>query len=285
MPVNKPLLMIPAPILLAWALFAGGLPAGAQGMPVNGMRWTNSLGMVFVPVEGTDVLFCIHETTMRNFACFARTKPHLDGTNWEHALYHDKVPVSIGPDYPVVNVSWRDATGFCQWLTQEERRQKRIGAEAAYRLPTDTEWSVAVGLAGCESGKTPRARNGEVPNVFPWGTTFPPPSGAGNFADESAFVFFGRWPHIEGYNDGYVTTSPVGRFAPNRLGLYDMAGNALEWCQDCYEPGKPARTLRGSAWINCGPRSLWSGSRSHAGPDRFSVATGFRCVFSAKPGI
>jgi formylglycine-generating enzyme required for sulfatase activity len=59
-----------------------------------------------------------------------------------------------------------------------------------------------------------------------------------------------------------------------------MAGNALEWCQDQYDPAHQQRVLRGGAWINCGPRSLLSSFREHIPPARCSVATGFRCVLA-----
>jgi formylglycine-generating enzyme required for sulfatase activity len=100
----------------------------------------------------------------------------------------------------------------------------------------------------------------------------------------AALHYFTNWPHIEGYNDGFVTTAPVGSFTPNGLGLYDLAGNAMEWCEDLYDPAHQQRVLRGGAWINCGPKSLLSAYREHTGPERFSVATGFRCVRATGPG-
>jgi len=246
-------------------------------------RWTNSLGMIFMPVPQARVAFSIYETRVRDFAAFAATQPVLDGTNWNRALYHGVVAVSDGPDFPVVDVSWNDASNFCSWLTETGRKSGEISDNGTYRLPTDQEWSWAVGIGGRETGATPREKNGKLENVYPWGTQFPPPPGAGNFADEAAFHFFTNWPHIEGYNDGFVTTAPVGSFRPNAFGLYDLAGNAMEWCGDLYDPGHKQRVLRGGAWINCGPRSLWSSARNHAAPDKYSVATGFRCVLDGNP--
>jgi formylglycine-generating enzyme required for sulfatase activity len=251
--------------------------------PALAGRWTNSLGMIFVPVPAAGVRFSIYETRVKDFAAFAATQPELDGTNWQRAFYHALTPVSNGPDFPVVNVSWRDAVKFCAWLTATERQAGLISPQQAYRLPTDTEWSDAVGIGGRESGATPRARNGGLANVYPWGPEFPPPPGAGNFADEAAANYFTNWPHIAGYNDGFVTTAPVGSFRPNVYGLYDLAGNALEWCEDRYDAAHEPRVLRGGAWINCGPRSLWSSARNHAAPGKFSVATGFRCVLAGNP--
>lgn len=254
-----------------------------KNRPPAAGRWTNSLGMIFVPVPQTRVSFSVYETRVRDFCAFAATHPRLDGTNWNHAFYHGLIAVSDGPDYPVVNVSWNDAEKFCAWLTEAERKSGTIGATEFYRLPTDAEWSWAAGIGNLENregGATPRDRNARLANLYPWGTQFPPPPGAGNFADETAFRYFTNWPHIAGYKDGFVTTAPVGSFKPNAAGLYDLAGNAMEWCGDYYEASRKQRVLRGGAWINCGPRSLWSSSRDHAGPGRFSVATGFRCVLA-----
>lgn len=259
-------------ILIAFLL------TGGAGRLWGGQSWTNSLGMGFVPVAGTQVWFAIYETRVRDFAAFAATQPRLDGTNWNHARYHGLTPVSMGPDYPVVEVSWNDAQGFCRWLTQTERSAGSLPADMKYRLPTDAEWSWAVEIGGQETGATPREKNARITNVFPWGTQFPPSPGAGNFADVAALNYFTNWPHIEGYNDGFVTTAPVGSFRPNALGLYDLAGNAMEWCEDRYDAAHDQRVLRGGAWINCGPKSLLSSYREHTGAARHSVATGFRCV-------
>ena len=266
-------------IILPVMILACGVGAAVAGQSV-----TNSLGMVFVPVPHTQAWFSIYETRVRDFAAFAASAPKLDGTNWNNARYHAVTPVSTGPDYPVVNVSWNDARSFCAWLTHKEQAEGRLPAGTVYRLPTDAEWSWAAGIGGRESGATPRERNAGITNAFPWGTQFPPPPGAGNFADLAALHYFTNWPHIEGYNDGFVTTAPVGSFTPNGLGLYDLAGNAMEWCEDLYDPAHQQRVLRGGAWINCGPKSLLSAYREHTGPERFSVATGFRCVRATGPG-
>jgi formylglycine-generating enzyme required for sulfatase activity len=241
-------------------------------------RWTNSLGMIFVPVPHTDVCFSIYETRMKDFAVFAATSSHLDGTNWGHAFYHGVTPVSTGPDYPVVNVSWNDARAFCEWLTTNEQKAGTINGKEFFRLPTDAEWSWAIGIGGLETNGTPKEKNSKIENIYPWGTQFPPPPDTGNFADKAALDYFTNWPHIEGYNDGFVTTAPVGSFKPNVLGIFDLSGNAMEWCDDFYNGTNGQRVLRGGAWINCGPKSLWSSYRDHAGASRYSVATGFRPV-------
>jgi formylglycine-generating enzyme required for sulfatase activity len=140
-----------------------------------------------------------------------------------------------------------------------------------------------VGIGGRESGETPKAKNQKLADVYPWGSQYPPPPGAGNFADQATLKFFTNFPNIPGYDDGYATTAPVGSFKPNAAGIYDLAGNAMEWCGDFYDGAHKHRVLRGGAWINIGPKSLLSSAREHASPDRFSVATGFRCVLITNP--
>lgn len=107
-----------------------------------------------------------------------------------------------------MGVSWYDATAFCAWLTTRERRSGVLPAGASYRLPTDQEWSLAVGL-GSESGTTPEEKDSKV-RLYPWDTMWAPPPGAGNYCGVEAKI--GNEPGlivIEGYNDGYPRTSPV----------------------------------------------------------------------------
>ena len=277
-------LVLPALFIASLAVACAHIQPQKQNvLPATG-RWTNSLGMIFVPVSHTRAAFSIYETRVQDYAAFAATNPRLDGTNWNHALYHGVTPVSTSPDHPVVNVSRNDAEAFCTWLTKTERTAGKISAAAIYRLPTDEEWSWAIGIGDRETGATPKDKNAKVENVYPWGTQFPPPPGAGNFADQAALNYFTNWPHIEGYDDGFVTTSPVGSFTPNALSIYDLAGNAMEWCGDDYDASHKQGVLRGGSWINCGPKSLLSSYREHVAPARFSVATGFRCVLENSTG-
>jgi eukaryotic-like serine/threonine-protein kinase len=74
-----------------------------------------------------------------------------------------------GPTYPVVGVNWDDAEAFCSWLTKQEHATKVLSEELHYRLPTDTEWSIAVGLDH-EDGTTPKEKSGKITGVYPWGT-------------------------------------------------------------------------------------------------------------------
>jgi serine/threonine protein kinase len=227
----------------------------------------NSLGMRFAPVG--KVFFCIWLTRVEDFAAFAKDTGY-SGTAWQDPGFKQ------GPDHPVVNVSWNDANQFCLWLTQKEHREGILSADQTYRLPTDLEWSNAVGLPP-ESGRTPEARDMDIPDVYPWGTQWPPPAGAGNYTGEETDSDVA----IKGYNDGFAWTSPVGSFNVNKFGLYDMGGNVWEWCEDWWNPQKKSKVLRGGSWYNGALRlSLLSSCRIHAVADQGTDNYGFRVVIS-----
>ena len=243
--------------------------------------FTNSLGMRFAPVPGVQALFSVWETRVQDYEAFAKTRPGGD-TSWRNPVFED-VAVTPGLTHPVVNVSWNDALDFCQWLTATERRAGTLPANRRYRLPSDLAWSAAVGLPR-EHAKyrtTPLSRNGQIKGVYPWGTQWPPPRGAGNFADVTKNQRFDDiFEFIEGYDDGFATTSPVGSFPASNVGLHDLAGNVSEWCYDSYfdDLEDKARVLRGGDWRDVAPRSLLSSCRSYGGPNLRSDSVGFRVV-------
>ncbi len=180
------------------------------------------------------------------------------------------------PDHPVVNVSWNDANEFCLWLTGKEHHDGILAANETYRLPTDLEWSNAVGLPP-ETGRTPESRDIDIPDVYPWGTQWPPPAGAGNYTGEETDSDVA----IKGYNDGFAWTSPVGSFNANKFGLYDMGGNVWEWCGDWWNSEQKAKVLRGGSWYNGALKlSLLSSCRVPGGPDDRNDTYGFRVVLA-----
>jgi formylglycine-generating enzyme len=171
-------------------------------------------------------------------------------------------------EHPVVNVSWNDADAFCRWLSKKEGQ--------TYRLPTEAEWEYA-----CRAGTQTRYCNGDDPEGL---------AEAGNVADAAAKSKFSDWTWAISANDGYVFTAPVGQFQPNAWGMYDMHGNACEWCADWYDgkyygnsrtddPAGPSsgtsRVLRGGSWGNR-PFNCRSAYRDWDSPDFRRFTTGFR---------
>jgi len=231
----------------------------------------NSLGMLFAPVPGTGVFFSLWETRVRDYADYAFDVGDGFGA-WRDPIVQTK-PVTPGPPHPVVNVSLNEARGFCQWLTNKERREGRLTQEQSYRLPTDAEWSWAVGIGNLETGATPKDKSGKLPGLFPWGDASTPLRNAGNYQGSFA----------QGA-DIFERTSPVGSFQPNAAGLFDMGGNVWEWCDDTYElPGSMTYVVRGASWMDSSPTLLLSSFRSGGTAVSRNSAIGFRCVLVGMP--
>ena len=103
--------------------------------------------------------------------------------------------------HPVVQVSWHDALAYCRWANK--------------RLPTEAEWEYA-------------ARGGLAGKRLPWGDELQPNG------KHRCNVWQGSFPHHNSVEDGYFGTAPAKSYRPNGYGLYNMAGNVWEWCQDGY---------------------------------------------------
>jgi len=134
---------------------------------------------------------------------------------------------------PVVRINWDQAALYCNWLSAQEGLAPFYTVEGdaitgfnpestGYRLPTESEWAWAARIQGEPDSLL----------KFPWGPELPPPANHGNYADISAGIFLGRI--IANYNDGFLGTAPVGSFAPNPNGFFDMGGNVAEWVHDYY---------------------------------------------------
>lgn len=125
-------------------------PAAAPGAP-NVAPFINTLKMELVPVEVTPgVLWSRWETRVRDYEAFWRE------TNRDHK----KPDFAQGDDHPVVNVTFNDAKAFCTWLSEKEGR--------TYRLPTDHEWSCAVGIGAQEdAAASPKAKEEGIKGVYP----------------------------------------------------------------------------------------------------------------------
>ena len=222
----------------------------------------NSLGMEFVPVPivggptgGNRVLFSVWDVRVRDYRAFTEemkrewAKPSFEQTD----------------EHPAVNVSWDDAKAFCEWLTKKERAAGKLGANESYQLPSDHEWSCAVGIGEREDARaSPAYKSGKIDHVFPWGTQWPPPKGAGNY--DSSFGV-----------DDFAETSPVGSFAANKFGLYDIGGNVWQWCEDRYDSSGSSRVLRGGSWYINVRGDLLSSYRVSVDPT-LRIGLGFRVV-------
>lgn len=127
----------------------------------------------------------------------------------QYVRYYFSSP--IYDDYPVVGVSWEQANAFCAWRTEYLKQSygmRGVNFEP-FRLPTEAEWEYA-------------ARAGNNSQAYSWKTDMPHTEKGcynGNFK-----------PGFGDYSgDGYIITSPVGSYAANDFGLYDMSGNVAEW--------------------------------------------------------
>ncbi len=262
-------------------------PAASMITASKEAPFVNSLGMKFLPVPITGgptdkqrVLFSVWETRVQDYEVFAEETKH----EWPKPNFGQE------PSHPVVNMSWDDAQAFCRWLTERERKSGRIAATDRYRLPNDHEWSCAVGIGEREDpAKTPQQKHNQIIDLYPWGTAWPPPKGAGNYADESAKArqSNSNYRYIQGYDDGFAWTAPVGSFAANPFGLYDLGGNAHEMCEDQRHPDQPERTGRGGSYGMAEPRRLLQLSdRSNDAPEKRIMDRGFRCVLeSSGPAV
>lgn len=217
----------------------------------------NSVNLLFVPIPRYQTLFCIVPVRVCDYAHFCEASGYM-------------VPQCDFPqaeDHPQTNVTWEEASRYCDWLTVRDQEAGCLGPDFMYRLPIDTEWSAAVGLPN-EPQPTPKARNGIAPG-YPWGNSYPPPRGAGNY-HESLKV------------DDFPETSPVASFLPNQFGLYDLGGNVWEWCQDAFDTGKDLRVVRGAGCFNDGEDFLRSSHRGFLAQKKRSHHTGFRVALSGK---
>jgi formylglycine-generating enzyme required for sulfatase activity len=131
----------------------------------------NTLGMKFVPVPivsgpsaGKRVLFGVWDVRVQDYAAYAAANPQADGS-WK-TQNRDGVPAGRELDHPVVGVSWEEAQAFCQWLTEKESAEGKLPKGWKYRLPSDEEWSWAVGLPP-ELGATPSEKHQKNSVDFP----------------------------------------------------------------------------------------------------------------------
>jgi predicted Ser/Thr protein kinase len=260
-------------------------PEAQSAIATKEQPFENGLGMKFVPVPitggpsgGQRVLFSIWETRVKDYEAFMRTQPDRE---WLAPTFHQE------SDHPAVRMQWPDTVDFCDWLTAEDRKEGLIGDDEHYRLPTDHEWSCALGIGPQEDpSQLPEAKDRIFPELYPWGSSWPPPPGAGNLYGEETIEDpepepSGRpKPPIKGYEDPFVRTGPVGSFSANQFGLYDMVGSVSEWCSDWYSGEQARRVLRGSSWVNNVSLFQLSSNRNFLTPGIRFESNGFRVVLA-----
>jgi formylglycine-generating enzyme required for sulfatase activity len=190
-----------------------------------------------------------------------------EGRKTEYTWRTPGYPVS--DTQPVVDVTYNDALAFCRWLSQREK--------ARYRLPTEAEWEYAN-----RAGTTTRYSNGNDPKRLP------------QFARSIDVTHHEEFGHVQELtihaDDPTAFPSPVGHYAPNGFGLYDLHGNVWEWVADWYsdtyyatspvdDPAGPAsgelRVRRGGGW-NSFPVWLRSSFRNWNTESSRCVNLGFR---------
>jgi len=160
-------------------------------------------------------------------------------------------------DHPIVNVNWAEAAAYCRW--------------AGGHLPSEAEWEHA-------------ARGGKAGFKYPWGAKEPQCRPGARVSNGARFDDRGDCRES--------ATQPVASYGPNGYGLFDVAGNAFEWCADWYGPRYYAaspkadppgpgtgteRVLRGGS-LNSRTRGLRVSLRNHMIPGTRSVFVGFRCA-------
>lgn len=186
-------------------------------------------------------------------------------------------------NYPVVGVSWKQATAFAIWrseLLNNFLTSKGQPPVMKYRLPKESEWEYA-------------ARGGLNSSIYPWG---------GMYTRNNEGCFLANFKPLRGRygDDGGIHTMEVAAFSPNDFGLYDMAGNVAEWTLTAFDETAYAflhdlnpdykynalpsdhhvmkrKVIRGGSWKDVG-LFLQNSTRNYEYQDSAKSYIGFRCV-------
>jgi len=246
-------------------------------------EFVNSLDMPFVSVpiyhgdsKAYSINFSVYETRVKDYRHFVSSTNRDEGNEPLQELRWNAPGYEHSDNHPVSFVNWYDARAFCQWLTLKEQSEGKIGANDLYRLPTDHEWSCAVGIGHIEDRTlTPKYKHRRLRSVFPWGIDLRPRVVVGNYlgteADGITVSTF--------RSDGFKKPAPVGSFPLSHWGMYDLGGNVWEWCEDHWDVNMvDEKTLRGASFQTKQEiYILSSGRRWLLGNERKDFI-GFRCV-------
>lgn len=242
-------------------------------------EWENSLGMKLVPMGG-DWMASAWETRWSDYRAYCEATHEAMPPLPEWA---DELPEGETLDqHPVILVSREECEGFCAWLSLKERGEDRLGPNLEYRLPTDLEWSLFAGVAE-PTGISPARRDQMKSRIFLWGNAWPPPGVVGNLAGMGAGLPSNRM--IPNYEDGYVSTAPVGSYPATDDGIHDLCGNVQEWVADSYSSSVLAvesGVLRGGGWRSYQEKDLYIGARNPQPPTARDSTYGFRVVLAKR---
>jgi formylglycine-generating enzyme required for sulfatase activity len=198
---------------------------------------------------------------------------------WDVAIYHGG-GIPGNETFPVTGVSWWEADAYCRW--------------AGGRLPTEAEWEKAA-KGGCETHGDPGQCDDLDTPTYPWGEGISEPQanywGSGDPYDNNGYTT--PVGYYDGSNHGgYLTIG-----SPSPYGLYDVAGNLLEWCSTKYAsyPYNPndgredppasyndcCRVVRGGSCFDPGTCTLRCAYRNDDYPAFQEIGVGFRCARTA----
>jgi formylglycine-generating enzyme len=193
-------------------------------------------------------------------------------------------------DYPVVGVSWKQATAFCEWRTHylmAYQESKKLTGQTDFRLPTEAQWEYA-------------ARGGRSQSSYPWGGPY--------LRNKKGCLLANFKPGRGNYpEDGGLYTVRADSYWPNDFGLYNMAGNVAEWTSSLYYEGSynfqhdmnpdvrwnaknsdaprmKRKVIRGGSWKDVA-YFLQTGTRNYEYQDTAKCYVGFRCVIDLPPTI
>ena len=171
-----------------------------MGSPESERRRMNTEGPQTQVTLTRGFWLCKYEVTQREY---------LELTGENPSLYEDNL------EDPVGQVTWNEAVAYCEKLTARERVARRLPVGYQYQLPTEAQWEYA-----CRAGTTTRYSFGDALQCSDWGDYCP---------EMDAYMV---WMGNQFRDDETGGTKPVGERLPNPWGLYDMHGNATEWCFD-----------------------------------------------------